>query len=37
VTFKDKAKEPIVLFRYVDFHMLQDNPDTDTEKGSRNR
>ncbi len=29
ITFRDKQKQPIVLFRYVDFHMLQDNPHTE--------
>jgi hypothetical protein len=28
VTFKDEKRKPIILYRYVDFHMLQDNPDT---------
>jgi hypothetical protein len=27
LTFKDAKREPIILFRYVDFHMLQDNPE----------
>lgn len=27
VSFKDPNRKPIVLFRYVDFHMLQDNPE----------
>ena len=27
LTFKDSKREPIILFRYVDFHMLQDNPE----------
>ncbi len=26
VTFRQTQREPIVLHRYVDFHMLQDNP-----------
>jgi hypothetical protein len=29
ISFKDSRREPIILFRYVDFHMLQDNPQAD--------
>ncbi|AOJ65422.1 hypothetical protein WJ32_23350 [Burkholderia ubonensis] len=28
LTFKDTTREPIILFRYVDFHMLQDIPNS---------
>ncbi|HEX8454941.1 MAG TPA: pYEATS domain-containing protein [Longimicrobium sp.] len=31
--FKDATREPIILYRYVDFHMLQDNPDAMLGKG----
>jgi len=24
--FKDRKRQPIILFRYVDFHLLQDHP-----------
>jgi hypothetical protein len=27
VTFKDVTRDPIILYRYVDFHMLQDHPE----------
>ena len=29
LTFKDEKREPIILYRYVDFQMLQDSPDTE--------
>lgn len=34
LTFNDEKREPIILYRYVDFHMLQDSPDA---KGQHSR
>ena len=29
LTFTDVTRETVILYRYLDFHMLQDNPETE--------